>query len=549
MKSTTFRRGAALAAALTMAAMPAAYADDSKVLDRLDRLEHRIDSLESDVKDRDAKIQTLEDQVKDRDAKIQNLQDGQAAAATSAAQIQPAAGQPAMGQPADAQRLDNLERTVKQLNEVTNAQAEELAKPKGAKVTTKGGLKVESEDGQFSFQPIGRLHYDAAFYNQDKSKMGDGSQLRRARLGMTGKMFSDWIYKLEVDFGRNTGSGTIGVKDAYISYLGWNPAQITVGNFKEPFSINNLTSTNYLSFIERPLPITQPTTSLMPDRHMGIAASHYDSNWSASVGTFMAHTDVTVPPNEGDQSFDVAARITYDPILDKGRLVHIGLSGLYRNPSDSAVAFDLKPESNVTGVQFLKTDGTPTALNPGALTAVDHLYDVDPELALTYGPVSFLGEYFWVPITQHQHDSCPNPGGAAAANLRRCPDVTLTGWYAELSYFLTGESRPYNPATARFDRLMPNHNLGKDGWGAFELAARISHADFDDGPDFQKGTETNYTLGVNWYVNPYIRFIMDYVWVRNNASAAGNVANLLPGNASAGYDDPSILEMRAQVDW
>ena len=191
-----------------------------------------------------------------------------------------------------------------------------------------------------------------------------------------------------------------------------------------------------------------------------------------------------------------------------------------------------------------------TAIFPASSSSLSCRRSLDPELALTYGPVSFLGEYFWVPITQHQHDTCPNPSASAvAANLRQCPDVTLTGWYAEISYFLTGESRPYNAATARFDRLMPNHNLGKDGWGAFEVAARISHADFDDGPEFQKGTETNYTLGMNWYVNPYIRFMMDYVWVRNNASATGNSANLLPGNISAGYDDPSMLELRAQVDW
>ena len=43
--------------------------------------------------------------------------------------------------------------------------------------------------------------------------------------------------------------------------------------------------------------------------------------------------------------------------------------------------------------------------------------------------------------------------------------------------------------------------------------------------------------------------MMNYIWVRNNASATGNAAILLPGNTSASYHDPSILELRAQVDW
>jgi phosphate-selective porin OprO/OprP len=552
----------ALAAALWLGTGQAALTADAETQQRFERLEGRLDTLENAVRERDAKIEGLERAVQERDAKIESLeQAGGQAAAASAARIEPAAGPPAV-KGTDAalpmvQRLDALEGTVGSLKtEVSTVKTEQAKTAAAPKVTTSGGLKVETADGQFSFQPIGRLNYDAAFYDQDKSRMGDGSQVRRARLGVTGKMFGDWLYKLEADFARDTSAGTVGLKDAYLSYLGWDLAQITVGNFKEPFSINNLTSTNYLSFIERPLPITQPTTSLMPDRHLGIAASHYASNWSASIGAFLKHTDDAQPSNEGDQSFDVAGRITYEPIIEKDRLVHFGISGLFRNPDDASVAFSLKPESNVTGARFLNTSATLTALNPGQLASVDHLFMVDPEFAAVYGPASLMAEYFYVPITQTQHDPILNSGAAAcritsasAAAFSRCPDVALTGWYAELAYFLTGESRPYNAATARWDRLKPKHNLGKDGFGALELAARISHADFDDGADFQKGTETNYTVGLNWYVNPYIRFMMDYVWVRNNASALGNSANLLSGQANASYDDPQIVEFRAQVDW
>ena len=553
------RLGVALAATLWLGTGHAALAMDAEAQQRFERLEGRLDTLESALGARDAKIDGLQRALQERDAKIESLERaGSQAAAGSAARIEPAAGQPAApgteaSQPM-AERLNAIEGTVNALqSQVGDVKAKASEAPK---VTTSGGLKVETADGKFSFQPIGRLNYDAAFYDQDKSRLGDGSQVRRARLGVTGKMFGDWLYKLEADFARDTAAGTVGLKDAYVSYLGWDLAQITVGNFKEPFSINNLTSTNYLSFIERPLPITQATSSLMPDRHMGIAASHYASNWSASIGAFLKHTDDAQPANEGDQSFDVAGRITYDPIIEKGRLVHVGISGLYRNPNDASVAFSLKPESNVTGARFLNTSAALSALNPGQLASVDHLFMVDPEFAAVYGPASLMAEYFYVPITQTQHDPLLNSGAAAcritsasAAAFSRCPDVALTGWYAELAYFLTGESRPYNAATARWDRLKPNHNLGKDGFGALELAARISRADFDDGPDFQKGTETNYAVGLNWYVNPYIRFMMDYVWVRTNASALGNAANLLPGNAGAGYDDPQIIEFRAQVDW
>jgi phosphate-selective porin OprO/OprP len=513
--------GVCAAAGITLVTAPAS-AEDNKVLERLGHLENRIDTLETGVKTRDSKIQELENQVKQRDAKIQNMQSGQAAAATSAAQIQPAAGQPA-----DEQRIDNLERTVRQLNEITNAQAEELAKPKGPKVTTKGGLTVESEDGQFSFQPFGRLHYDAAFYDQDKSKMGDGMQLRRARLGMTGKMFGDWMYKVEADFGRDTGAGTVGVKEAWIKYIGLNPAEFLVGNVPVPFGLEQYTSDNFITFIERAL----PSPVFAPERLLGGVGGYYGPNWSFAAGGYGRSVDSSTNlANEGDQQFVSTARLTYEPILEKDKLIHLGLGFLFENPSDAALSFSTKPESNVTAVKFLNT---------GAISNVDHLFEIDPELALVYGPASFQGEYFWVPVTRTQ------PGGTTSS-----PSVDLTGWYAQVSYFLTGESRNFNPKIARFDRVTPFHNVGHDGgWGAVELAARVSNLNLDNGPHFQFGDETDYTLGLNWYMNPYIRFMANYIWIRNNASATGNSANLLPGHLNDGYDDPRIFEIRAQVDF
>jgi phosphate-selective porin OprO/OprP len=343
---------------------------------------------------------------------------------------------------------------------------------------------------------------------------------------MTGKMFGDWMYKLEVDFGRDTGTGTVATKEAWIKYIGLPNAEFLVGNVPVPFGLEDYTTDLFVTFIERAL----PSPVFAPERLLGGVAGYYGPNWSVAGGVYgRSADDPTNVTNEGDQQFVSTGRVTFDPILDKDELVHLGLGVFYKNPSDQPISFSTKPESNVTAVKFLNT---------GAIANVDHLVEIDPELALIYGPASFQGEYFWVPVTRTE------PSGSTLT-----PSVDLTGWYAQFSYFLTGESRNYNPKIAKFDRITPFHNLGPSGIGAIELAARVSQLSLDDGPRFQFGTERDYTLGVNWYVNPYIRFMMDYIWVRNNASATGNAANLLPGNTSAGYDDPSILELRAQVDW
>jgi phosphate-selective porin OprO/OprP len=112
-------------------------------------------------------------------------------------------------------------------------------------------------------------------------------------------------------------------------------------------------------------------------------------------------------------------------------------------------------------------------------------------------------------------------------------DPDFYGWYGYASWFLTGESRPYKNGV--FSRVKPKSVVGKGGHGAWELAARVSKIDLtDSGVD--GGDETDVTLGVNWYATPSIRFMLNYV----------NVIEQEKENKS---DEPSLVEMRAQIDF
>ena len=97
------------------------------------------------------------------------------------------------------------------------------------------------------------------------------------------------------------------------------------------------------------------------------------------------------------------------------------------------------------------------------------------------------------------------------------------------SYFLTGEHRPYSRSRGTFGRVKPLENFWwvescdksrSHGSGAWELAARFSMFDMiDDGLAATSvgnvggavGRLNNYTLGVNWYWNPYMRVMFNYV--------------------------------------
>ena len=114
-------------------------------------------------------------------------------------------------------------------------------------------------------------------------------------------------------------------------------------------------------------------------------------------------------------------------------------------------------------------------------------------------------------------------------------DVTMSGWYAQASYFLTGEHRNYSKSTSAFDRIRPNKNFGTEsGSGAWELAARVSQLDLNDTDitSALRGRQTNFTLGTNWYLNPNTRIMLN--WVHADVDGVG---------------DSDSIAMRFQVDF
>jgi phosphate-selective porin OprO/OprP len=144
-----------------------------------------------------------------------------------------------------------------------------------------------------------------------------------------------------------------------------------------------------------------------------------------------------------------------------------------------------------------------------------------------YGPLSVQGEYF--------HNSI---------NRKAATDLSVNGWYGQASYFLTGESRPYSAKSGTFGRVKPNNpfSLKEGGLGAWELAARYSSIDLNDGTALQGGAVKDITLGVNWYLNSHTRLMANYIMVDSDAVKPS-------GSNVAANDDPNIFLVRAAVDF
>ena len=170
---------------------------------------------------------------------------------------------------------------------------------------------------------------------------------------------------------------------------------------------------------------------------------------------------------EGDGEYNVTARLTGLPLCeDEGStLLHLGLAYSHRNPGDT-LPYSQRPEAHLAE----------KLVNTGSFDA-DDVDLVGAEAAMVYGPASLQGEYISVMVD----------GDAGS-------DPDFSGYYVQASYFLTGEHRPYKASDAAFSRVKPKANfMGKEGGlGAWEIAARYSHIDLEDG-------DINGGLGVRFY--------------------------------------------------
>ena len=429
--------------------------------------------------ERDDRIQMLEQQLKMMAGEIQALKQAQQQDRQSVAAIN-----------------ENVEKRI--VEEVSKI--EPAAGDNGVEVTMKPTPKVKY--GEFEWQPTGRIHVDYAAFDDDQRDHPDGAELRRARLGMKGKISQDFGYKLEVDFGNED----VSLKDAYLQYTGIENSAITVGNHKPPLSLENLTSSNDITFIER----SAPTAAFSKSEILGASASTHGERWSLTGGFY--NDDVGTQSSD-DEAWSAGARGTFAPVLSDNSFVHLGASATYRKPdqANDQFDFDSRAENALQSVDSVSAQ----------FGRADNAQIYGFEAAAQWGPVSAQGEYFMTNVEQ-------NSGS----------DLDFSGGYAQASWVLSGESRSYKASGGKFGGVKPLNAFDpKNGdWGAVEVAARYSTLDVSDGAVLG-GEMDNYTIGVNWYLNDYARLMANYIFVDTDQ------------NSVTPNDDPQILLLRSQVNF
>lgn len=335
---------------------------------------------------------------------------------------------------------------------------------------------LRSDDGDVTGRLGGRLHFDLVKFDDD-GRMRDnasGWQVRRAWVNLIGEIYG-FDYRISVDNADDEHS----YKSFYIRHkLG--PGVLTVGQFKPAFSLDDSISSDDISLMDRAYVGTQ----LAPLFRLGVAyigsTAGKDATYAASLYSL---NDIDGVRANGDGK---TLRLTWAPVHDEERVLHVGLSLAkehYASSSNadlppSMTALPAGPKSRRSRLRLIRIqDGLPVDADK---------YDL--ELAGRAGPWSLQGEY----------------GGAVYGDgVQR---AVVHASYLQLSYFLSGEGRPYNADTARFDTVQAP---------AWELAVRYDHVDANQrqwgmSPSSDLAVD-NWTMGVNWYVNANLRLMINLI--------------------------------------
>ncbi len=345
------------------------------------------------------------------------------------------------------------------------------------------GLSFETIDESFSMKVGGRIHIDTAFINESSGlernigqNIEDNSEFRRARLVVSGTTPDAFEFKAEYDFA----GGDADLKDVYVGHTNVPiVGGIRIGHFREPFGLEELTSSNDTTFLERSLAET-----FTQSRNVGVMLHNrvLDGRMTWAAGIFRASDDFG--RGETGRAFNGTARLTGLPWYeDDGRkLLHLGVSFTHKNFADDTLRYSERPESHLTAT-FLDTGDFPA----------DYADVVYAEAAWVHNAFSLQSEFV-----------------QSFVKSRPMSDPRFWAAYVQASYFLTGEHRPYKKSKGAFTKLRPKRNFDRDGgWGAWELAARYSYLDLSDG-EIDGGKLRDFTLGLNWYLNPNFRIIWNY---------------------------------------
>lgn len=380
-----------------------------------------------------------------------------------------------------------------------------------------GKLHFATENDHFHLWLDNRIYIDAACYSAATDTKGlaskankdleaddgifrfdNGVNIRRARFALKAELWEKWFAEFDLDFAYNE----VEIKDMYLGYKFNDHLSIQAGHFKEPMSMERLTSSKYLTGMERPMAIEM----FAGGRRLGMAATIWGNHWWASGGVFGQQVDVLQKEkNRGSDGYGFTGRIAVSPVINDELTVHVGGYATYRKPDaagtkDRLVEFRTFPESRTDRRRFVRAE----------ISNVDHYATYGFEAAVRWNKLLAYGEYLFTDLSRYKRNT-----EETRISLK---NATFNGWYATASYMLIGQQRRYSPEDAEFGPMQVNSRGGN-----LEVVARVSTVNLNDFHDASAvitgGQAYAYGASLNWFPVRNVLFGLNYTFMDNDKYA------------------------------
>ncbi|MEO6065877.1 MAG: OprO/OprP family phosphate-selective porin [Lysobacterales bacterium] len=406
----------------------------------------------------------------------------------------------------------------------------------------------------------GLFQADGNWFNNDKADLsgfganGKDSEfaIRRAEMILKGKGPGNFEWVLGYDASTqksvviNTGvtpSSTATVNssgkwlDANVKYKIGGDANhyVQVGQYKQPNSLEELSSTRHNDFISKAM----VTNTFGVARRLGVAYHYGSPDWGVTASYFGRELTRNLAHGNG-----FGVRGNWAPINGTANILHFGASYVDYDTDGDVVRLRTRPNADLALVRLVDTGAT-------GIRNADRLSTIGGEAMWIKGPVKLQAEYMRTAVDRYDTGFASQPGRSYDSD----------SGYVSALWNVTGETWGYKdgvPTTS-----LPN----EPGSGMWQVGLRYDRIDLDDG-SFRPGATPSaspivdgvlggemsaVTAGVSWYWRSNFKFSFNYVKVDSSRFTGRTSSTFSSDPAFNGLlvngildDSPDILEARLQ---
>ena len=331
-------------------------------------------------------------------------------------------------------------------------------------------IKVATDAGDLSVRFIGRTNFDIGVQlgAADSLNNTNGVQMNDTRLGVIASFDENYSAKVEICYA-NKG---ISFRDLWIGYKINDANSLQVGNFFMPYGAKIL-GLGY-KFVED----ASLDFALCPSRKMGAALFHTSDKFNFTAGLF---SDGNVDNTALKQGWILSGKAIFRPIIDDRTVLHIGAAPTFTHSPNT-------PSFTFKGPTPMMTEGNGIGSVSGGY---NHNYTrYEAEAIFITG--RFYSEVHYMGVNVN------NPG----------ENFKINGVYGQASFLVIGDQAKYNKKTGLAAAPAPK---------SLEVLARVSSSTIDEDRHL-----TDFTVGVNYFINKNLNFKINYVHSKSSFDWEGS---------------------------